>query len=155
MDVKCPSCKGTGVYVGVCERDGFGVVCHTCNGSGMMHYEYTYEEIESRKRNKKVKWILETTVGICAGLKGKDKTFSYEDFGGMSYDEWFKGKSFPSKSEMRNFVCPAWWYQAVDYDKKPDWKECHSSWGGGFSSCDFFEEKEKCWEKWDKQYGNN
>jgi len=54
-------------------------------------------------------------------------------------------------SENRLFTCPAWWYQSADYEKKPRWKECLVC--GSFSSCNSFVEKEKCWKRWDVEFG--
>ena len=34
FDCECESCKGTGLYVGMAEREGSAVVCHTCKGTG-------------------------------------------------------------------------------------------------------------------------
>ena len=146
FDEKCKSCGGTGLYVGIGERNGAAVVCHTCNGTGKHHFKYEYEDVEGRKKNDEVERVYEANVGI--GI-GKGNNYSLEDFGGMPYKDWLKGKSFPPKSEMRRFVCPTWWYQSVDYDKKPHWKECH--WGG-FSECPHFHNKNKCWERWDKEF---
>jgi len=56
-----------------------------------------------------------------------------------------------ARRKMRNYTCPAWWYQIADYKRKPDWDECLIL--GSFSSCAHFSKKEKCWEKWDKENG--
>jgi hypothetical protein len=50
---------------------------------------------------------------------------------------------------MRNYTCPAWWYQSADYTKKPEWEECIAC--GSFSECKNFSNKEKCWEKFDAE----
>jgi len=149
FDEICKSCKGTGLYMGLGERDGAAVVCHTCKGTGCHHFVYEYEDFNSRLPNKKAKWVLQTNPGIGVGRGGD---FKFSDFGGMSYEDWKKGKKFQIGMEMRRFTCPAWWYQSIDYDKKPDWKECHSSWGYTFSECDHFKSKDKCWERWNKEY---
>ena len=57
---------------------------------------------------------------------------------------------FPSGSEMRQFTCPAWWYQAADYEKKPQW-DCCGIGGGLFWDCEHFAAKRECWERWDKE----
>lgn len=51
--------------------------------------------------------------------------------------------------KMRKFTCPAWWYQSVDYEKKPDWEECIGM--GSFSNCKHFKNKDFCWERFDKE----
>ena len=48
FDEKCKSCKGTGIYVGMAERDGAGIVCHTCKGTGCHHVKFEYEDFEGK-----------------------------------------------------------------------------------------------------------
>lgn len=145
---ECSSCGGTGLYSGLAERDGAAVVCNICDGTGCEVVRVKGVEFIKRKRTRKVDRVYQVNPGICIG-KGKDNQYKLEDFGGMTYDDWVKGKSFPVGSENRRFTCPAWWYQLADYDKKPQWKEC--GWGS-FSSCSSFCNKDKCWERWDREY---
>jgi hypothetical protein len=147
-DAKCSSCAGTGVYVGVAERDGFAVVCHTCKGSGKMKIHIEWEEFTGRLHHHGVSRVLEVNPGICAGINPK-MGLTEKSFGGMPYSDWKQDKPFPPKSEMRGFTCPAWWYQTADYHKKPNWPECIGI--GSFSSCQHFKDKAKCWKKFDEQ----
>jgi hypothetical protein len=142
----CKACKGTGIYVGLCENDGIGVVCSVCKGTGCNKFKHEYEEFVSMEERKEVKVVLETNPGICVGVDEK-KGLSIVSFGGMPYKKWKEGFPFPEKSEMREYACPCWWYQSADYKKKPDWKECIGV--GRFSDCIFFENKGKCWKRWD------
>lgn len=145
FDEKCKSCGGTGIYKGMAERDGFGVVCHNCKGTGKFHFVHEYEEFEGRQPLNDVHTVVKVNPGIVlGGAKGK------LDFGGMAYQDWSDGKPFPPKSEMREYVCPAWWYQCADYDKKPDWDECRGV--GMFSGCQHFDQKHECWERWNKEF---
>jgi len=153
IDEVCKSCEGTGLYVGLGERDGVGVVCYKCKGTGCYHFVYEYEDFKKRLPRKDIKWVIEYNPGICVGL-GNNR-YQFEDFGGMSFVDWKGGKPFQVGMEMRKFVCPAWWYQGVDYSKKPEWDWCNSSWGSSFSDCRYFKAKDKCWEKWDKKYTKN
>ncbi len=146
FDEKCPSCSGTGLYVGIAERDGAAVVCHTCRGTGKHHFIHKYDEFVSRIESKNVKRVYESNPGICIG---EGDTCKLEDFGGMPYDDWINNKKFPNKSEMRKYTCPAWWYQRVDYKKKPNWDICIGC--GTFSSCKYFNYKAHCWERFDKE----
>jgi hypothetical protein len=136
---ECSACKGTGIYIGYAERDGFGVVCSLCKGTGKVEIKYT--EFTGIKKAKNVKFVVLKNPGI--GIGGNDP----EKYGAISYTDFVKGK-MPYK-EMRAFTCPAWWYQAVDYSKKPNWDECISC--GSFSNCSMFKHKEKCWEKFDSE----
>jgi len=152
---QCEFCGGTGVYVGIGERDGIGVVCKSCSGSGKQEMRVEYLPFTKRREDKKIKRVIETNPGImCGEGKGMGKgaaryTLGY--FGGMPYEDWLKGKKFECGMEMRNFTCPAWWFQSADYDKKPDWPECKDMWGRSFSDCKRFKRKEKCWEKLDEE----
>lgn len=148
FDQECKSCGATGLYVGCAEHDGLAVVCSTCKGTGKHHVKIEFDDFEGRKK-KNVKWVLEGNPGIVVGLKGKDSSYRFEDFGGQSYTDWLADRSFPAASEMRQFTCPAWWYQSADYDKKPKWSEC-DGWGC-FSDCWHFRNKEKCWQRFDKE----
>jgi hypothetical protein len=150
FDEKCKSCKGTGLFAGMAERDGFAVICSQCKGTGCYHFVYEYEDFSGRIDAQNVIQVVESNPGICIGL-GKEGGYSYESFGGMSYPDWRNGRPFPPKSEMRRHTCPSWWYQSVNYKKKPDWNECSTTWGGLFSLCPHFIEKEKCWERFDKE----
>lgn len=141
----CNSCKGTGLYVGMAERNGAAVVCHICKGTGCHKFKHEYEEFTERKEIKGIKRVYEVNPGIIIGEGGDIKL---EDFGGISFEDWNSGDKFPIGSEDRKYTCPSWWYQSADYKKKPSWKEC--TFGGTFSSCRHFNNKEKCWERFDK-----
>jgi hypothetical protein len=144
FDEKCKACHGTGLYKGFAERDGYAVVCHNCKGTGKFHFVHVYEEFERKEIRDGIHTIIQTNPGFqLGGAKGE------YDFGGISYQAWLNGEPFKHGTEMRRCVCPAWWYQSADYSKKPEWKEC---WGvGAFSQCKYFTQKEKCWERWDKE----
>ena len=139
---QCKACKGTGLYKGMGERDGYAVVCHNCKGTGKYHFVHEYEEFTGKKERTDITRVLQVNPGICAG--GNEL-----DFGGVSYKDWLQVGTFPPKSEMRNFTCPAWWYQSADYSKKPRWNECLLC--GNFSGCKHFKNKEQCWKRWDKE----
>jgi len=152
-DCECDSCGGTGLYKGFAEGEGSAVVCHDCKGTGKQHIKYEYKNFEGKKDKKGVKRVFLTNCGfgIGEGTTREGQKLVLEDFGGMPYADWKEGKRFPKKHEMRKFACPAWYYQSADSDKKPDWKECIVC--GSFSSCKMFTEKDKCWDKWDKEVG--
>lgn len=142
---KCKACKGTGLYVGLAERDGFGVVCHTCKGTGCCTFRVEWEDFVEREDRPEVRRVVQVNPGIVCGT---GNGHAPEDFGGMPYAEWRAGKPFPKGSEMRRFTCPAWWYQSADYSKKPCWKECGY---GMFSQCDHFKDKAACWARFDRE----
>lgn len=149
FDEECKLCKGTGLYKGMAERDSFAVVCHTCKGTGCHHFKYTYALFNGRKESTKVVRVLQTNPGIIVGT-GRSGLTS-ESFGGLTYEDWKAGKPFTSGTEMRDFVCPKWWYQSTDYSKAPDWRECNQTLGCSFSSCKSFPTKEECWKRFDNE----
>ncbi len=148
FDEKCQTCGGTGLYVGLAEHDGAGIVCIRCKGTGIVHFKHEYEEPVKHVRRNDVTRVYESNPGIVLKTNS-EKGCSLADFGGMSFDDWDVGKPFPKGSENRLFVCPAWWYQSVDYKKKPDWDIC--TFGGTFSGCDHFGNKDKCWKRFDSE----
>jgi len=147
FDEKCKSCKGTGLYVGMGERDGAAVVCHTCKGTGCHHVKIEYEDFLMGIPRGDVIQVFEVNPGICIGTG--DDTYQLSDFGGMPYQEWLDGKQFERGMENRKFTCPTWWYQTANYNLKPKWKECFGC--NTFSSCKYFKNKDKCWERFDKE----
>lgn len=146
---KCKKCDGTGVYVGMGERDGSSVVCYQCKGSGCNSFRYEYEEFTERKKRKGIKMVLEYNPGI---MVGNGDNCKLEDFGGINYKDWLKDEKFPKGTEMRKYSCPAMWYQSVNGKLKPNWDECINL--GSFSSCEQHDCKSKCWEKFDKENNN-
>lgn len=140
IDIECQSCGGTGLYIGICERDGAAVVCSACKGTGCQCFEY--KPFMWRKEKRGVKRVFQSSCGICIGG-------NLEDFGGLSYDEWKSGANFPKGTENRICTCPAWYYQSVNYKLKPHWDECIEI--GAFSDCKQFKCKDRCWKRWDKE----
>lgn len=147
---KCQSCGGTGLYVGMGERDGAAVVCHTCSGSGCHVFKHEYEDFVQREARSGVVQVYESNPGICIGA-GKSG-YALADFGGMPIKKWLAGSQFVLGMENRRFTCPAWWYQGVEYALKPFWKECEDMPGCSFSSCKHFCDKKLCWERFDREH---
>ena len=142
----CKSCKGTGLYVGLAESNGSAVVCHRCKGTGCHEFVHKYEEFTERQKSHNVSRVFQVNPGICIGI---NDNLRLEDFGGIPIIDWEEGKPFPAKSEDRKHTCPAWWYQSADYKKKPSWDKCLGC--GSFYGCKHFDEKHKCWERWDQE----
>lgn len=150
-DCECEHCNGTGLYIGMGERSGAAVVCSHCQGTGKEHVKITYTDFTEKRKRRGVQRVFRVNpgIGIGAGVSEKYGKVELKDFGGMSYEDWFAGKRFPKKSEMRKFTCPAWWYQCVNFEKKPKWKECVLA--ESFSKCRLFAQRDKCWERWDRE----
>ena len=142
----CKECKGTGLYIGMAERNEATTVCYNCKGTGYNHFKRTYTPFKERLPHPTAKQVYECNPGI---MIGSSQGFSLSDFGGMSYADWVRGVSFTPKMAMRKYTCPAWWFQTADSTKEPNWSECKL--GISFSRCEHFENKSKCWERWDKE----
>jgi hypothetical protein len=140
VEIECPDCGGTGLYIGFAEGDGTAVVCSRCNGSGKKTLNYK-PFVKRNSPPKKVMKVFKTNIGY--GL-------TLTSLGGMPVEDWNAGKPFPAKSEDREHSCPAWFYQSADYNKKPKWDWCLSC--GAFPTCSHFPTRDKCWERWDKEF---
>ena len=154
-DASCASCKGTGLYVGMAERDGAAVVCHTCKGTGCQHLKVVYEPFLAQQPSPPtVERVYRVNPGIVIG-KGKPGEYRLADFGGVPVNDWHRDPSCVNRpgAENRQFTCPAWWYQSADSKLKPDWndEERKCSAFGSFSGCKHFHEKAGCWAKFDRE----
>ena len=69
LDIECQSCKGTGVYTGMGECEGAGVVCYQCDGTGKAHYHFEYNEFEGRKVDPKIKRVYVKGYGYVIAPK--------------------------------------------------------------------------------------
>ena len=146
---QCKACNGTGLYVGVGERDGAAVVCHQCNGTGRQVMTVEYEEFTGLKSRDDVQLVYQGNPGICVNGAGAVP-------GGISYEQWMENPDAAKQPgcEMREHTCPKWWFQAVSGSgKEVNWKKCNEGvgWGGRFSNCSHFDNKAKCWQQLDAE----
>lgn len=83
--IRCPSCRGTGVYVGYAEPEGTGVRCEQCNGTGRKVYKYY--QFHGR--------VVRPNIQIVRLYKGDDSgdriEISYEDFLAGKIPEGYEG----------------------------------------------------------------
>jgi hypothetical protein len=148
LNEKCQSCGGTGLYIGMGERDGAAVICTTCKGTGCHKFKHEYEDFTERVIHDKVARVYQANPGICIG---QGRECSLRDFGGMSYADWLQGKPFIPGMEDRGHTCPGWFYQSADYKLKPKWDECFAALGQTFSHCPNFATKADCWARFDAE----
>lgn len=83
----CGSCSGTGIYKGLCEGPGQGVVCLTCKGAGAVDNKPSYnpKEFTGLVRRSDIQRVYRgngTFIFGGAGPRGN----------GVSYQEFFEGK---------------------------------------------------------------
>lgn len=106
MDIECSSCSGTGVYVGIGERGGAGVVCYHCKGTGKYHYSFSYNEFIGRKIRSDITRVYTSSYGYVIApekninINGKNVDLSKE---GVAYSDFCKGE-MPKHSTA--FGCP-------------------------------------------------
>ena len=137
ITIECQACGGTGLYKGMCERDGAAVVCEQCHGTG--------------------KTELRVFVGSF-GYFHTDKDTSTEDgktlhFSqyGCSYEDW---KAGVKPTPMEELYCP-YIYRNLGIGNAPC-SRCKTGCagiGGRISACRFYSDKAKCWEEWHKKNG--
>jgi hypothetical protein len=150
--IECQSCNGTGVYVGMAERDGAAVVCHACKGTGKYHYAFEYEPFVERKKRTDVKRVFLSGYGYCVGTKpvtldtGVTVNFDTE---GVSYDDFLTGKT---PKHIKTMGCPMIADQSACHKIKDFIDTCNKLNGGYFNmipdcKCS---DKVKCWERFEK-----
>jgi hypothetical protein len=149
LEVNCPDCKATGLYVGMAERDGAAIVCGKCKGTGCYQFAYEYEEFAGRKEREGIRRVYEANPGICVGASA-ESGLSLSDFGGLPYEDWLCGDPFVRGSEMRRHTCPSWWFQTLNGYCKP-WETCAANLGRPFYDCPRFATKEQCWKRSDEE----
>lgn len=147
VDIKCQSCDGTGLYVGLAERDGAAVVCTTCKGTGKYHHKFTYDEFTARIKRDDVKRVFKTSCGYVqtpddVEVDGKTIEFSKS---GISYEGWLTGgQPLPLKS----LYCPKMW-TGQQWNSETCEKHCRC--GTSINYCPNRENMAKCWDEYDNR----
>ena len=77
LKVECQSCDATGIYKGFMEREGEGVVCVNCRGSGCITFKY--KPFAKRKKRKGINRIR-VGSGLILDKPRTESWFSYEEF---------------------------------------------------------------------------
>ena len=149
MDIRCPECGGSGVYIGMAERDGAAVVCWKCDGSGKFNYRYQYKEFNGKVKRNDVKRVYLKT-GYCVA----PKKISFDEIGeidlskeGVSYEEFQQGK-LPTPIER--LQCPMCQDQGACHAIKGFTDRCNELNGEYLcilSSCNYRNNKAECWER--------
>ena len=140
---RCATCSGTGLYVGILERDGAAVVCNKCKGLGWQ--EEIFVEFAGREERKGVCRVFQASSGI---VIGDGEGIKLSDFGGMPLSDWLAGKQFERGMENRTYTCPQQWAQSAVVTG-PNFEECKP--GHYFSQCRLYANKSECWGRWDRE----
>lgn len=136
LDIVCTACSGTGLYVGMGERNGAAVVCYRCQGTGRQ--AYTYEPFTERKAPPDTV----TTVHVARGY-GLDSSSR----GGLPIEQWQPGAIVPADEA---YYCP-FIYTNQEWCSNPDLlpqigKPTPPRMPTGqISSCKHWANKSRCW----------
>jgi hypothetical protein len=154
MNVNCPHCGGTGIYSGMSESDGVGVVCHYCKGTGCFEYKYKYTLFNGIKKRSNIKRVYRPGSMYTLGL-GK---INIEGVGeidmdkeGVSYSEFLEGKE---PKYIETLQCPMSYCQHECHEIEGFVEECNNlngSYINYFPDCKHQSKKSECWERFNKK----
>lgn len=154
IEIVCKDCNGTGLYVGMAERNGAAVICNKCNGTGCK--KFTYTPFTERKLRKGIERVYENGHGYVIGSADitteEGKTIHFSQYG-CTYEEWLSGvKPIP----IKELCCPyQHTYQELRYKDVNALYESRCSHSLRLSDrikdCKLYKCKETCWEIYDKE----
>lgn len=141
IEIECPECKGTGVYVGFAERNGAAVVCTSCKGAGRRTYRY--EPFTCKKRRDGVKRVYHSN-GFCISsedVETEDGTVIHFSKYGVDYEDWYNNNTEPRYIE--ELQCP---FQATG--QRHAINNCRDRMfiGNKITECDMYCNKDTCWK---------
>ncbi len=163
MKIQCPACKGTGVYVGMAERDGAAVVCHKCKGTGEYNYIYEYEGFTGKKVKEGVKRVYKSGYGfVIAPTPLNFKGIGLVDMSseGVDYQEFVKGLL---PEHTKKLACPMLANQGACHNISGFVDDCERLHGGliigmSLSKCNNQKNKLECWQRFNNariNFGEN
>jgi hypothetical protein len=138
MKIECQSCKGTGLYVGMAEKEGLAVICHDCEGKGYIFF--SYNEFTGKKKRRNITHVISQNPGFMLSpdyVSDGDK---------ITYDDWYNGKTVVS--EFRDKCCP----KQIHNDGGKACDDANTEYlGRWYSECIAHEGHGKaCWTRYDK-----
>jgi hypothetical protein len=155
-EAECESCSGSGLYIGIAEKDGAAVICSRCKGTGRQRVEFSYKKFTGRKDLKNVKRVYVTAAGY--GISWKDITTDEGNIiefseAGCSYRDWKNGVE---PKPIEDLHCPYMHtnqsMQSEEHKAHPLYNECckgNIGWGI-ISKCKLFNHKNLCWIRYHK-----
>lgn len=154
MDIECQSCDGTGVYVGMGEREGASVICRICEGTGKENFVFEYNDFKGRKKRKGIKRVYLSGMGYCIA----PKKIKFEKQGeidltkeGVSYKEFLLGQK---PKPIKSLGCPMMSDQSACHDIKGFVDECNKlngKWINYIPDCKHQCKKSECWERFEQK----
>lgn len=155
ININCPNCNGTGLYIGFAERDGAAVICYKCKGTGKKEYEYTPfngRNIKSgvtRVFSKNQGYILKGSGSIDYELDDNTKLHIEFDKVGVSHNEWLHGKQ---PKLIRGLGCPLSSDQGACHDIEGFTNECNKLNGDlvyHIPNCTLYNQCDSCWDRFE------
>lgn len=151
--IECPSCKGTGLYKGISERDNCAVICYNCNGKGFV--DYKYNDFNGRKRRPDIERVFESSCGYVLSSKNctlpNGEVLHFENYG-CTYEEWLNGAK---PKPMEELYCPYVCYnQGMGNEPLTDCGE-ERKFCGRISDCIKYKDKALCWQKFNSRININ
>ena len=156
-EAECESCSGTGLYQGMCEKDGAAVICSCCKGTGRRTIEFTYNKFTGRKDLKVVERVYITAggYGICAqDITTKEgNTIKFSE-AGCSYRDWKNGvEPKPIEDLHCPYIHTSQRMQNQEHKAHSLYKTCcyeYLGFGSSLASCKLFKSKDLCWKEYHK-----
>jgi hypothetical protein len=160
IEIQCTSCDGTGLYIGMAEKDGAAVICSTCKGTGKSTFKRTFAKYHGRVRRDDVDRVYQTAGGYVIGSKNFEtpdkKTIRFAE-SGVAYEEWFRGaKPLP----IEDLHCP---YQHTHQEMRSSDHPANALYkrrcdavltlGGTISSCKLRRDMTRCWDLYKELVG--
>lgn len=146
---ECPTCTGTGLYQGMCERGSLAVVCNQCDGQGFSMIQYRV--FTGRTKREGVTHVIARATGVALDENYVPKEWM------ITADEFYESLASEAFSDLqkqlRPYSCPAQVMQQVLNRSASDLVEPLGCPGFGytFTSCKYYEDKAHCWAKVDTQ----
>lgn len=151
MTIECDACHGTGVYVGIAERDGAGVICTKCQGSGAFLYKLIYNEFTGRKTRDDVKRVYKSGYGYVIAptvINFNGKTIDMQGEG-VSYEDFCRGVM---PKHIKSLACPMSSDQSACHKINGFIDQCMEIHGGLISiitKCKGQHDKAACWKRFE------
>lgn len=137
VQIECKQCNGTGLYVGMAERDGAAVVCYRCNGTGQDTLEFV--RFTERRQPKKPVSRVHLSRGYVLSPEHDKCT------GGVAYQDWKPGMVVPADEEL---YCPMLYTNQSYCAFKDENGSARPGIGRRISDCEYWPVKAACWTKY-------
>ncbi len=150
--IECSSCNGTGIYCGIGESKGTGVICSKCKGTGCYNFKLERKLFTKKAIREGIERFYlsgsgyKIVLGI-VGFKGIGETNMNKE--GASYSDFTNGK-FPTY--IKQLGCPMLADQGACHNIKGFVDHCNDNgldWGMNINNCRNKSNKSECWKRFE------